>query len=263
MNIRGWALVALVGLCSLAASSRAGDEHTGKRWQQISTEELRALMQKGAELHLVDVLPPILYDEAHIPGSINIPFGSLRGSPRLPKNKHARLVFYCMGTLCMYSPQAADLAHELGYTDIRVYRDGLIGWQRAGLPVASKVDYPKVDIPLMSAAEAAEAADALLVDIRPADNFAKGHAKGSVNIDLEVLGERLHLLPRDKRVVLVDHKGKLTLTAGRFLVSKGMRNVYRLDGGFNGWVKSGLAVNQTGEAPRRGPKQAALPGAGP
>jgi rhodanese-related sulfurtransferase len=260
MNIGRLVLVVLVGLFLLPAhAGRIAGEPGGKGWRQISTEELQALLQERTPMHLVDVLPGIFYDEAHIPGSINVPFGQLRSSSRLPRNKNDLLIFYCMGMQCMYSPQAADLARGLGYTNIRVYREGLIGWQRAGLPVASKVTYPKVDVPLISAPAAAEAADVLLLDIRPPENFDKGHARGSTNIDLEVLGDRLGTLPRDKRIVLIDHKGKLTLTAGRFLVSKGVTNVYRMDGGFNGWVKSGLPVNQDGDARQGRALQVATP----
>ena len=43
-------------------------------------------------------------------------------------------------------------------------------------------------------------------------------------------------------IILVDHKGKLTLTTGRFLLSRGMEDVFRLDGGFNAWVKEGHPV---------------------
>jgi rhodanese-related sulfurtransferase len=260
MNMGRLVLVVLVGLllvppCVVCAAEESG----GKGWQPISTEELQALQKGKTKIHLVDVLPGILHDVEHIPGSINIPFGLLRSSQKLPRDKNALLVFYCMGVLCMYSPQAADLAHELGYKNIRVYREGLIGWQRAGLPVVSKVTYPEVDVPRVSAPAAAEATDVLLLDIRPADNFDKGHAKGSINIDLEVLGERLNSLPRDKHIVLIDHKGKLTLTAGRFLIWKGVTNVSRMDGGFNGWVKSGLPVNQPADARQERAQEIARP----
>jgi rhodanese-related sulfurtransferase len=79
-----------------------------------------------------------------------------------------------------------------------------------------------------------------LLDIRPLSHFQKGHIRGSVNVDLERLHKKLDMLPNDKKIILVDHKGKLTLTTGRFLSSKGFSSVSRLDGGFNAWVKNGF-----------------------
>jgi rhodanese-related sulfurtransferase len=48
------------------------------------------------------------------------------------------------------------------------------------------------------------------------------------------------MLPKHKKLVLIDHKGKLTLTTGRFLKSQGFADVSRLDGGFNAWIKNGF-----------------------
>lgn len=136
------------------------------------------------------------------------------------------------------------MATEKGYTNIYVYRDGIIGWAKAGYPFESKASYTKVLIPLISADKLAYESntDTIIVDIRPLNHFRKGHIKGTLNIDLEDLPEKIGLLSKDKRIVLVDHKGKLTLTTGRYLRSQEFENVVRLDGGFNAWVKSGAPV---------------------
>ena len=114
---------------------------SGKHWKVISTEELQSLRQSKAEFLLVNVLPKIIHDQMHIPGSVNIPLGAVYGTPDLPRDKNTRVVFYCMGKLCRYSPQAADIAHEMGYTNLLVYREGILGWRRAGLPMASVATY--------------------------------------------------------------------------------------------------------------------------
>jgi rhodanese-related sulfurtransferase len=242
----GARLVCLGFLLVLAIGARAHDlpEDSGKHWRVISTEELQALRESETEFLLVNVLPKIIHDQMHIPGSINIPLGKVSSSQDLPEEKNALIVFYCMGRLCRYSPQAADLAHERGYSNLLVYRDGILAWRRAGLPMASLATYPKVDVPLISSRELLADREAWILDLRPADYFARGHIKGSTNIDLEVLHEKLHLLPRNRRIVLVDHKARLLLTTARFLASQGITKVLRLDGGFHGWVKSDLPVEQ-------------------
>ena len=132
----------------------------------------------------------------------------------------------------------------MGYTNVKVYREGILGWAKAGYPLASSVTYPEADIPLISSLELSKATqdDLTLIDIRPASHFDKGHITDAINIDLEDLPDRLDVLSKDTQVVLIDHKGKLTLTTGRFLLLKGFQSVRRLDGGFNAWVKSGLEV---------------------
>lgn len=132
----------------------------------------------------------------------------------------------------------------MGYTNIKVYRDGILGWAKAGYPLTSSVIYPEVDIPLISSLELSKALKKgkTLIDIRPASHFKKGHIAGAINIDLEDLPDRLDVLPKNKELILIDHKGKLTLTTGRFLRLKGFQIVHRLDGGFNAWAKSGLEV---------------------
>jgi rhodanese-related sulfurtransferase len=218
-------------------------EGSEKHWKVVSTEALQALRASETKHLLVNVLPKIIHDKMHIPGSVNIPLGAVFGSQDLPKDKNALVIFYCMGKQCRYSPKAADIAHDMGYSNLLVYRDGLLGWRRAALPVESLVTYPAVDVPVISAAELVDINEAWILDLRPADHFVRGHITGSINIDLEVLHEKLQLIPKDRRVVLIDHKGKLTLTTGRFLASQGITNVVRLDGGINAWVKSDLPLD--------------------
>lgn len=144
----------------------------------------------------------------------------------------------------MYSPKAASLAVEKGYNNVLIYRPGIIGWAKSGLQLESNVQYPEVEIELISSQDLAAAPQTFqIIDIRPKSHFKKGHIVGAKNIDLEDLHERYTELVGMERVLLVDHKGKLTLTAGRYLFSKGVKTVYRLDGGFNAWVKKGHQVS--------------------
>ena len=120
---------------------------------------------------------------------------------------------------------------------------------RAGNPVAATAAYPDISIPLIRSKELARLPKrtAVLVDLRPADHYQKGHIEQSLNIDLEDLQNRLGLLSAEKTIVLIDHKGKLTLTTGRYLSANGYQDIIRLDGGFNAWVKTGLPVAKSSE----------------
>ena len=133
----------------------------------------------------------------------------------------------------------------MGYKDVRIYRPGIIGWAKYGLPLEHNVQYPDKNVSLISSEDLAAAPQSYnIVDIRPEAHFKKGHIAGAQNIHLEDLHQRYLELVGMENVVIVDHKGKLTLTAGRYLSSKGINTLYRLDGGFNAWVKEGYQVSR-------------------
>jgi rhodanese-related sulfurtransferase len=55
----------------------------------------------------------------------------------LPKDKDAKLVFYCANVRCSASHKAAQRALNAGYTDVNVLPDGIIGWKKAGQPTTT------------------------------------------------------------------------------------------------------------------------------
>ena len=70
-----------------------------KQWDVISTAELKQILEQKQDYYLINVLPKIIHDAMHIPGSINIPLGKIEASPQLPTDKKKHMIFYCMGTL--------------------------------------------------------------------------------------------------------------------------------------------------------------------
>jgi rhodanese-related sulfurtransferase len=70
-----------------------------EQWQKITTEALKQKIDAKEEMCLVNVLPAIVHDERHIPGSINIPIGEIEKSDKLPTDKNTPVVFYCMGMM--------------------------------------------------------------------------------------------------------------------------------------------------------------------
>ena len=132
----------------------------------------------------------------------------------------------------------------MGYDNVMVYRQGILGWIKSGRPLSSTVDYPEVTVPVISSLAFQEInhPTPYVLDVRPKSHFIKGHIQNAENIDLEDLDDQIDRLPKNRQIVIVDHKGKLTLTTGRYLIFKGFKNILRLDGGFNAWVKNGMPV---------------------
>lgn len=132
----------------------------------------------------------------------------------------------------------------MGYRNVAVYNEGIPEWVKRGYPANVKKLYPAIEIPVLSAAALKGMLDGkrdvVVVDIRDDDDARAGRVPGSVHLEIELLDARLAELPQGKKLVLVDMHGKQTQLVGRFLASKGFRDVARLDGGFvGGWIKAG------------------------
>ncbi len=99
---------------------------------EISREELHRRLGDPA-LTIVDVLPESSYVEWHIPGAVSLPLEQVVNRAReLLPNRGAEIVVYCGNPQCERSVNALAQLHELGYSNVRVYRRGLADWMDSG-----------------------------------------------------------------------------------------------------------------------------------
>ncbi len=62
----------------------------------IGREELKAKMDRGDHLVLLEVLDPPYYRHSHLPGALNLPPGKVDElAPALLPDKDAEIVLYC------------------------------------------------------------------------------------------------------------------------------------------------------------------------
>jgi rhodanese-related sulfurtransferase len=62
----------------------------------ISTEDLKAKLDRKDPAKVVETLAPERYREAHLPGALNIPPEQIKElAPRLLPNKDAEIITYC------------------------------------------------------------------------------------------------------------------------------------------------------------------------
>lgn len=107
----------------------------------ISTEELKKKLDAGeANFVLVDVLSKEKYAARHVPGAKNIPetpdfAKTLEAVLQVPKD--TQIAVYCTSNTCQASVRTADALEKAGYTNVLHYKDGIAGWQEAGLPLES------------------------------------------------------------------------------------------------------------------------------
>jgi cysteine synthase/rhodanese-related sulfurtransferase len=92
--------------------------------------------------------------------------------------------------------------------------------------------------------ELASASKPLVVDVRPAGQFADVHIPGSINIPQSDLASRAGELPPDRSspIVMVCGIGKFSKYTTLYLKSMGYRNVRSMKGGINEWVRKNQPV---------------------
>jgi predicted sulfurtransferase len=95
--MRRFALSALT-LAFLAIFPLSETKAQDIKFPVISAVELKAGMDSGKNLFIVDVRSKEEYMEGHLPGAVNVPPEAYRMLPGLlPSNKSYPIVFYCRG----------------------------------------------------------------------------------------------------------------------------------------------------------------------
>lgn len=96
-----------------------------------NTELLQRLREEDAVL--IDVRPPIEYEQGHIAGALSVPFDELRRRlKQLPKDRE--IIAYCRGPFCLFADDAVALLKRHGFRARRL-ADGFPEWRADGHPV--------------------------------------------------------------------------------------------------------------------------------
>lgn len=126
-----------------------------------------------------------------------------------------------------------------------VFRDGLPAWIKAGYPIDSPSPLSKISVPVIDAAQLHASLDKfVIVDIRPESAYEMGYLPGSRAMPLAYLSILSVELPRNRKIVVVDHSGKQSQTAARWLVSRGYADVCWLKGGLSNYNAAGFELEK-------------------
>jgi protein-disulfide isomerase/uncharacterized membrane protein/rhodanese-related sulfurtransferase len=122
-----------IGACSEAEANK-------KQPAMIGTGEVRRLLNATSKPLFVDVRSAKDYAEGRMPGAIDMPAEDFaRDWNKLPKDR--TIVLYesgrSSGDICAASRAAGRVLLENGFSfeKVKVYEDGLAGWEKAGQPV--------------------------------------------------------------------------------------------------------------------------------
>jgi rhodanese-related sulfurtransferase/plastocyanin len=188
---------------------------------------------------LIDSRPLLRFQEGTIPTAINLPYpGWDKNVGLLPADKNKLVVFFCQGVTCMMSPMSLRKAQALGYTNLKVYREGVPEWQTK--------DYLVTTPQFVKAAYVDKGIPAVFVDARPEINATAGHIIGAVNVPPTAVKGVLKSLPDPKLkapIIVYDARGGADAVAvARDFIKAGQANVQVMNGGLVGWQAAGNPI---------------------
>ena len=201
-----------LGYKNISVFAKGYPEWVGQKenYASVSVEHVAKQIAKNNTM-IIDARPQkTKFDKGHIPTAINIPFSqfdTLKG--KLPRDLNTPIIFYCGGLKCRLSHKSAAKAREMGYTNVTVFAKGYPEWKKTygksgeTLQVQSGEVEGTIDLERFKSIIANNPESIMLIDVRDADEFAKGSFKTAVNISVEKLEPRIKDFPEDKPIVFV------------------------------------------------------------
>jgi rhodanese-related sulfurtransferase len=119
-------------------TTSGGTMNTGSH-RTIDREAVAAIIERD-DVVVVEALPRSYYEDAHLPGALNLPHDADDATiaavlPELDRT----VVVYCSNLACQNSTILSRRLAQLGYSDVREYEDGKQDWIEAGRLVESAV----------------------------------------------------------------------------------------------------------------------------
>lgn len=210
--------------------------HTLPQPEHLPFDRLEAVLASGAPV--VDTRSSAAYANAHIPGTLNIPYdGAFTNWAGwfLPYDRD----FYLIADEETVENIVRDLIvigldRVAGFFSPKVVEQ----WLAQGKPVQK---YPMV-LP-QEVADAILNGDVAVLDVRnEAELHENGRIPGARHIMLGYLPQRVHEVPRDKPVVVQCQTGGRSAIAASILQTYGIEQVMNLLGGIDEWKRLGLPV---------------------
>ena len=131
------------------------------------------------------------------------------------------------------SPKSAGLAVKAGYTNVKVYLNGVPDWKSRRILVASTKHVKEGNI--------------VLVDLRPTSAYKQGHIPRAYNIPINHMEDLEYDLPTSRGAPIVFY-GTDTGKAYKFVCKLGYKKASIYQQGIDGWVAAGNTL-ATGESP--------------
>lgn len=236
---------------------------TSNSWQKRASKKVQGLLKKGnfevvdtdyvksklgkgtrvsAKIIIIDARPAKKYMVGHLPTAYIIPDTAFdKFYPTIENmDKNKEIITYCGGWKCAKSPKVALLLKAKGWTNVKVYQEGIPAWKKSG-------NYNDVDLRIVKSA--VKKGDALIIDARPLKKFKSGHIPTSINIPDTRFEDYINLLPSDKNSKIITYCGGYKCAKSHKVAKKllklGYKKVMVYAAGEPEWKKKGLKIEKS------------------
>lgn len=226
------------------------------RPERIAESKLIDLLASGA--FVVDTRHNEDFARGHVPGTINIPLDksfSAWAGWLLPYDRELYLIVDERSGAEAIEEAIRDLS-LIGLERIGGFfgSSALESWLRAGRRLGTTDELSSAEL-----ARRMQGDGVAVIDVRDPAEWEATHIPGVTNIPLGYLTDRLHEIPRDRRVVLHCQEGWRSAIGASVLMARGFDKVTNLKGGLQAWVTGGNPVQP---GPAAAPTDR-VPGSGP
>lgn len=196
---------------------------------------------------IVDTRPAAAYARGHLCGTVNIPLNSSFVSWAgwlIPPTADLYLIV-SDETLAALTALVRSLA-LIGVDSVKGYF-GELAIERARVRGETLKTIDEITPAELS--QRLPSADAVVIDVRSAAEWAAGHLPGALHIPLGYLVDRMDSLPRSKTLITQCQSGARSAIAASLLEQYGFDRVVNLAGGFAQWRDAGFPVAEGVDAP--------------
>lgn len=243
----------------------------------IKADKLFSLIKTGEDMFILDVRRPADYAKGHLKGAVNLSFFDMsipEALEKLPDDKPVMIYCYTGQTAsqvtvllniagkmgkniqsgfnnaiaktegheALLDRTAAELPRETYAVDADVKKAVTAYFEEKnaldGTPFANFNVTPKT----VKAIVEEQNDDYLILSVRRADDYAKGHVPTAANVPFgQGMEEGLAKLPRDKKIVVYCYTGQTSSQTMAVLRMMGYE-AYSMSGGMNAWREENFAV---------------------
>jgi rhodanese-related sulfurtransferase/glyoxylase-like metal-dependent hydrolase (beta-lactamase superfamily II) len=211
------------------------DKSMEQSLQPIDLNEVLRMSQAGAQV--LDVRDTVDYAHGHLAASINIALGGQYATWAGTVLDRTRSI-----VIVAEPGREQEAAIRLG----RIGFDGIAGYLQGGMEaLAARQDLihstERISAPQL-AEELSTTTPPLVLDVRTAGEWTARHIRGSVNMPLNRLQERIAEIPRNRRIAVHCEGGYRSSIATSILHQQGVTQLAELVGGLAAWEAAQLPV---------------------
>ncbi|MCF6156302.1 MAG: MBL fold metallo-hydrolase [Candidatus Brocadia sp.] len=202
----------------------------------LTPPQFREAMGRGAKI--LDTRDAPAYGGVHIPGSINIGFGSQMANwigMAVEPESDILLVF----TEDEKYRDMCTLLYRIGY-------DNILGYLQGGIPAWQELGYPIERLSQMSVQELQEEVKRKIylhiVDVRAEAEWNKGHIEAAEHLPLPEMLLKDVYLPKGEKIIVTCRVGYRGNIGASYLQMRGFTNVHNLAGGMQAWANAGFPL---------------------